>query len=51
MKFNKLTINYNKTKYMIVLNKRNQSKDNFKISMGQHDLEQVKANKISWSHV
>jgi len=31
MKFNKLTINYYKTKYMFVSNKRNQSKDSYKI--------------------
>jgi len=46
MKFNKLAINFNKTKYMIVSDKRKQSKDNFKICIGQHDLEQI--NQIKY---
>jgi len=55
MKINKLSINYNKTKFMIISSKK--APHNVKISMGKHKIAEVPEmkylgiacdNKLSW---
>jgi len=55
MRINKLSINYNKTKYMVISNKRQTCKGQVKI--GKHEIEQVAQitylgvifdNKLTW---
>jgi len=48
MGINKLSINYTKTKYMFICNKK--YNEDYKIKIGKHELEQIK-NEIPWCDI
>ena len=63
MRINKLSLNYNKSKYMLITKKKTISEDliNFKLTIGKHKIEQISQikylgitfdDKLTWkSHI